>query len=136
MKQIVLIFGLFISIRALSQTYKYQLSAVEVIMKDKDGEYLYHIDWQPCNIMISWDLHTRIVTVKGDSSSTFTVLGAQQPYLDTDSNMIVKFTCITDDNKKFGWRIINLVNPVEGWRDFMKMEYGQFALVYRMKEIE
>lgn len=119
------------------KVYKYQLSGVEVVMKDRDGEYLCHTRWVDCNILVSWDLHAHIVTVKApDTTTTFTILGAQEPYLDADSNLIMKMRCIDDEKKNFGWRIINLVTPMEGWHDFMKLEYGGFAIVYRMKELE
>lgn len=116
---------------------KYNIIGMSAIIKDKDGEYLYQKGWVACNDTSIIDIYNKkVIMHQGDKILTYSIIASGEAYQDKEKNVIFKMTCLDGYNTKCGIRFITLADPTEEYSEFLKVEYADMAILYRIKEIE
>jgi len=116
---------------------KFKLKGMMIIYKDNDGDYLYHKDWKPVDYLAVFDPENKKLKIYTSSDALdgdFDIIRAEKMQKTDNGDIVFKLKVIDKKGRECAASFITLKNENEGFQSFIKIDYGNIAMVYRYKD--
>lgn len=106
MKKILLLVVMFCVTNIISAEVL-KLTAYEFAYKaSNDYGWSDWSEWDDCNILVVIDSDRERITIYSNSTQEFDIIEAEDSYVDSDGDEVLKFTCIDAEGLRCGIRFI------------------------------
>lgn len=85
--------------------------------------------WEDCNILVVINVDMDRITIYSKQTQEFDIIAAEDPYVDSDGDDVIKFTCVDADGLKCGIRFIGRSNGSAQ----LYCDYNDFMYVYNVR---
>lgn len=99
LKNICLVFLLFIGLNAAAQTYRFETSAVSMSIKNSKGKWSPYSDFKDAKIVVTLDTNKDRIVVYSEAVQLYTILGYNDPQSNEEGS-VDTFQCVNGDGEK------------------------------------
>ncbi|WP_313807255.1 hypothetical protein [Flavobacterium sp.] len=128
-KNICLLFVLFIGLNASAQTYRFETTGVSMSVKNARGVWSQYTDFKPAKIIITLDTSKDRIVVYSEVIQLFTILGYDDPKTNEDGSLDT-FHCVDNDGEKC---ILTIRTDNKSKQKQLYIREDSRVLVYNMK---
>ncbi|ESU22702.1 hypothetical protein FEDK69T_19620 [Flavobacterium enshiense DK69] len=132
LKNISLVFLLFIGLSASAQTYRFETSGVSMSVKNSKGKWSEYSDFKEAKIVVTLDTNKDRIVVYSEVVQLYTILGYDDPKTNEEGS-VDTFQCVNVDGEK----CVLVIRTIKG--SDVKQLYiyeDSRVLIYNMKYVK
>lgn len=127
-----MLMAMLITSSSYAQIDKYKVEGFTSVKLDNNGFYVYQKPWTVCDYTLVINMPKKRIEILTDTQSLeYTVKDVKNAYKDSEGDVLFPMLCDNDKGKQCILVLITLVKPIEGYQNYLKVEYGDGLLLFR-----
>lgn len=132
LKNICLLFLLFVGITASAQVYRFETTGVSMSVKNSKGVWSKYSDFKDTKIVITLDTNKDRIVVYSEVIQLYTILGYDDPKTN-EQGSVDSFQCVNNDGEKC---VLVIRTDKDSKQKQLYIKEDSRVLVYNMKYVK